>query len=216
MIHDDSLVMIEKLKIWVKERFRALQSASSDGENDAAKARYREVVDVIRRLEKLQVPVPEEIRSEKAALEEFLYASNEDENQLTILAKELSSLAKNIRGRLQDIRHQKTPRGSNVPPKQLRVEFPDGTIACENKATDTFVQVLDYIGLKRVSELPIKRFGCPLVSTRKQESASMYLMARELNGYFIQTTSSTDQKAKFIQRIAKKLDIKITVNILDY
>ena len=83
---------------------------------------------------------------------------------------------------------------------------------CENKATATFVRVLHRIGLERVSELPIKLSGCPLVSTRKHESARA---VRELDGYFIATHSSTEGKATCIQQIADALQMDISVGVLD-
>ena len=214
MSNDDSLEMIAQLRTWVEECFLSLQAASSDEEKkNEAKARYREVIGIIHQLEKLHIPISEEIKSEKAALEEFLHTPNEEENQLTFLAKELSSLAKDINHRLQDRRSQKTPRGEKAPPKRLRVEFSDGTIIEENKATDTLVNTIQHIGLQRVSELPIKMNGCPLVSTRKHESARAI---RELDGYFIETHSNTEGKAKCIQQIAAALRIDISVSVSDY
>lgn len=211
MVKDDPLVMIADLRTWIEERFRSLEAASSDeAKKDEARARYREVVDVIRRLERLQHPVSKKTRAEKAELEEFLHTLNEDENQLTVLAEELSSLVKDIKGRLRDIRGRKTPRGVKSMPKRLRVEFPDGTIFCENKAVDTFVQALNHIGLERVLELSIKLNRHPLVSTRRLEQVRA---ARELNGYFIETHSSTDQKARCIEKIADALRIELSVSV---
>ena len=202
MANADPSEMIEEIRAWVDECFLSLRH----------EVEYQEIVEIIDQLERLQIPVSEEIQSKKAALESSLDASNEGESQLTFFAKELSSLAKDINHRLRDIQRQKTARGKKASPKRLRVEFPDRTVLCENKATDTFVQVIQRIGLERVSESPLRLSGCPLVSTRKHESARA---VRELDGYFIATHSSTEGKATCIQQIAKELDIKITVDILD-
>lgn len=202
MFHTDPSKMIEEIRAWVDERFLSLESAIE----------YQKVAEIIDQLERLQIPVSEDIKSKKAALESSLDASTEGEGQLTFLAKELSSLAKDINHRLRDMQSQKTAMGRKAPPKRLRVEFPDGVVICGNKATDTFVQVIHRIGLERVSELPLRLSGCPLVSTRKHESARA---VRKLDGYFIATHSSTEGKATCIQQIAKELDIKITVDVLD-
>ena len=211
MVKDDPLVMIADLRTWIEERFRSLEATSSDeAKKDAARARLREVADVIRQLERLQLSVDEEIRSEKAALEKLLHTPNEDENQLTVLAEELSPLVRDIKGRLKDIRDRRTPRGVKSRPKRLRVEFPDGTIFCENKAVDTFVQALNHIGLERVLELSIKLNRRPLVSTQRLEQVRA---AKELNGYFIETHSSTDQKARCIKQVADALHIELSASV---
>ena len=202
MVYSGPSEIIEEIRAWVDERFRSLESAIE----------YQKIAEIIDQLERLQIHVSKEIKSKKTALESSLDASTEGESQLIFLAKELSLLAKDINHRLRDIRSQKTAMGRKASPKRLRVEFPDGTVMCENKATDTFVQVLYRIGLERVSSLPLKLSGCPLVSTQKHESARA---VRELDGYFIATHSSTEGKATCIQRIAKELDIKITVDVLD-
>ena len=194
--------IIEEIRAWVDERFRSLESAID----------YQKIEEIIAQLKRLQIPVSEEMKSKKATLESSLDTSAEGEDQLTFLAKELSSLAKDINRRLRDIRSQRTAMARKAPPKRLRVELPDGTVICENKATDTFVRVLHRIGLERVSELPIKLSGCPLVSTRRYESARA---VRKLDGYFIATHSSTEGKAACVQQIVKELDIKITVGVLD-
>ncbi len=221
MANTDPSEMIEEIRAWVDERFLSLRLG----------VEYQEIVEIADQLERLQIPVSEDIKSKRAALverlqipvsedikskraalESSLDALNEVESQLTFLVKELSSLAKDINHRLRDIRSQKTARGKKAPPKRLRVEFPDGTVVCENKATDTFVQVIQRIGLERVSELPLRLAGCPLVSARKYESARA---VRELDGYFIATHSSTEGKATCIQQIADILQMDISVSVID-
>lgn len=203
MANADPSEMIEELRAWVDECFLSLESAIE----------YQKIEEIIDQLERLQIPVSEEIKSKKTALESSLDASTEGDSQLTFLAKELSSLAKDINRRLRDIRSQKTAIGRKAPPKRLRVEFSDGMVVCENKATDTFVQVIHRIGLERVSELPLKLSGCPLVSAQKYEWARA---VRELDGYFIATHSSTEGKATCLQQIADALQIDISVSISNY
>ena len=74
MAHDASLEMINQLKTWIEERFLALHEVSSDGEErNEAMARYRKLTSIIHQLEGLGIPIPEDVESEKVALEEFLH-----------------------------------------------------------------------------------------------------------------------------------------------
>ena len=163
--------MVDQLRTWVEKCFQSLNSFPSDEANkNEARARYREVKKLINLHEKLNLPISTEISSEKTTLEEYLNASNEDERELTSLAKELSELATDINQKLRNTRTQKIMRGEKGSPKRLRVEFhDDGKIICENKATDTFVKSIQHIGLEDVSQLQsIRCCGYPLVSTQKK------------------------------------------------
>ena len=206
----DPLETVEQLRAWVEKLL------SSQKENTvrmaAAKRRYRTVMGVIGQLERLQIPISEDIVSEKETLEELIGTSNE-RRKLNSLAKELSSLAKEINRQLRGERSSRTTKGRRGPAKQLRVSFPDGTAIYESKATDTFVRSIQHIGLKRVAELPtISVYGHPLVSAIRNESSRSY---RELDGYFVETNISTTVKAKYIQRIADALQIDVSIEIID-
>ena len=196
MSRDNSSEMINQLKTWIEERFRSLHAASSDEqERDEAMARYRKLASIVHQLEGLGIPIPEDVESEKATLEEFLHTPNEEESELVFLSKELSSLAKNINHRLRGMRSQNSSKGKKGPRKRLRVEFSDGAIIDEAKAIDTFVESIRHIGLQHVSKLLIKQDGRPLVSTQEPES-SMARKFRQIDGYFINTHSGTNGKAK--------------------
>ena len=216
MAHDASLEMINQLKTWIEERFLALHEVSSDGEErNEAMARYRKLTSIIHQLEGLRIPIPEDVEAEKLALEEFLHTPNEEESKLVFLSKELSSLAKDINYRLRGMRSQKTPEGKKAPSKRLRVEFSDGTIINDSKSTNTFVDAMRHMGLQRVSELPIKKDGGPLVSARKPTSATILKNSKDIDGYFINAHSSTNAKAKYLQQIADALQIDISVRVVD-
>ena len=203
------LETVRQLRAWVKESLSSLNTVPLA----EAKARYREITKVIDQLKKLHIPIYEDIKSEKEALEELISTSDEKE-KLISLAKELSSLARDINHQLRGMRSPRAPGGGKAPPKKLRVTFPDGTVIFENKAVETFVKSLQCIGLKRVSELKSIRSygGHPIVSRKKNESAGH---VREIDGYFIETKSSTEQKARHIQDIARALHIEISVDVMD-
>lgn len=196
----DPFAGIAQIKEWVDESFVSLKAAS---------ARYRDVIRVINQLHKLGIPISDALKAEKEDLEEFLNVPKEHERKLTSLAQELSSLAQDINRQLEDKRRRRKD------PTRLEVMFPDGTVICEDKAIDTFVKSLQYIGLKRIAELQsIKQYGHPLVSTQRNESPRARSV-RELDGYFIDTRSNTKQKARYLQRIADALRIDIAVDIID-
>lgn len=206
----DPLETVEQLKAWVETSLSSQEEITVHVSE--AKRRYRRVVGVIDELEKLQFPVSAEIVSERESLEEMIGASNERE-KLASLAKELSSLAKEINRQLRGEHSSRPAKGKRGPSKQLRVSFSDGTVVCEGKATDTFVRSIQCIGLQRVAELPtIIVDGHPLVSRERNESSQGY---RELDGYFVETHLSTINKARYLQRIADALRIDVSVEVLD-
>ncbi len=206
----DPLETVDQLRAWADKSLSSLKADTV--RMAAAKRRYRTVMKVVDQLERLQIPISEDIISEKEALEELISTSNEM-GRLTSLAKELSSLAKDINRQLRGERGSRKNKGRRGPAKQLRVSFPDGTAIYESKATDTFVRSIQHIGLKRVAELPTNRaYGHPLVSAIRNESSRSY---RELDGYFVETNISTTVKAKYIQRIADALQIDVSIEIID-
>ena len=87
MVYSAPSEIIEEIRAWVDGRFRSLESAIE----------YQKITEIIDQLERLQIPVSEEIKAKKATLESSFDASAEGEGQLTFLAKELSSLAKDIK-----------------------------------------------------------------------------------------------------------------------
>ena len=205
----DPLKTVDQLRTWIKKSFSSLNTDTVHVAE--AKRRHREVMRAINQLEKLQFSISDDIISEKKILEELISTSDE-KAKLATLSKELSSLARDINRQLRDTRSPRTVRGRKASPKILRVTLPDRTVICEKKSIDTFLMTLQYIGLERVSKLQsIISQGHPLVSTEKSESAKYF---RELDGYFIGTHSSTATKARFIQRIARELHIKITVEVI--
>ena len=121
------------------------------------------------------------------------------------------SISKNIKQHFQGIRNKKTTRSKKSPAKRLRVIFPDERVFFETKATNTFVKVLQHIGLHQISELEsITVLGFPLVSTQKNEFARQI---REVEGYFVETHSSTKQKVKLIRSIANELNLDISIEV---
>ncbi len=199
----DPIKTVHQLRDWVEESI----SSTNAGSLAEAKARYIKITKVINQLQGLGISIPEDITSERRAIEEFIDASGET-RILTSLANELSSLAKGID------RHLKRHKGGKANPQKLRVKFPDGTVIFENKAVDTFIKSLQCIGLQRVSLLTSVKShgGHPIVSREKNRLAGNL---REIDGYFIETKSSTQHKARQIRDIARALNVDISVGCVD-
>ena len=209
----DPFEVVEQLRTWVEEHIRSLNTGpSNEAKSHEARERYREITKLINLHEKLHFPMPEHIRTEQRDLKEFLNAPSKAERKLISLANELSDLAKNINHQLQGRRSPGTTKGERSPGKKLKVTFPDGRIICENKATHTFVNTLQHMGLKRISELSLRLNGHPLVST---QNFSSELQVREVDGYFIATHSNTERKAQCIRQIAADLRIEISVEVIE-
>lgn len=206
----DPLETVDQLRAWADKSLSSLRTDTV--RMAAAKRRYRTVMKVVDQLERLNIPISEDIISEKETLEELIRTSNEM-GRLTSLAKELSSLAKDINHQLRGERGSRTNKGRRGPRKHLRVSFHDGTVIHESRAVDTFVKAIQHIGLRRIAKLEtIRAHGHPLVSTIRNESSRGI---RELDGYFVETHSSTTDKARFIKRIADALRIDVSVDVLD-
>ncbi len=89
-----------------------------------------------------------------------------------------------------------------------------GLVIEEYKATDTFIKILQYIGLEKISQIPeLILDGQPLVSSQRNDSAIGGI--HEVDGFFINTHSNTKLKEKQIRRIAKILNINLQVEIVE-
>ena len=212
---DDAVKVISQLRTCVEERFRSLDAAGSDKTKKiVATARLREIEKIVHQLESLNFRIPEDIKSEKMALEEFIKIPIKDlsrqRSELVSLAKNLSSLARYINNRLRDMRTQRTIKAGGTLRKKLRVEFPDGTVVFEENSTRTFIEAIRFVGLKRVSRLPILSRGHRLVSATRPPSGSG---AKEVDGYFIQTKSPTSQKARWLRKIADNVGVRINIYV---
>ena len=203
----DPFEALSKLNAYIEERLRSLKTSPSI----EAKSRHRKVCEIIDRCNDLNIPIPDEIKAEEENLTNMIALPSKERQELEALKDEFVSLAKKIKYSLKGMHKRKLTSGPKAPPKKLRVTFSGGIVFAETSATDTFIKTLQYIGLKHISELKeIVLAGYPLVSAQKNESGRR---VRHIEGYFIETHSSTAQKAKFIQRIANLLEINLSVEI---
>lgn len=100
-----------------------------------------------------------------------------------------------------------------LPKTRLRVTFPNGRVIAHAMAKDTFIDALCTIGIERVRSLDIKLCKIPLVSnTRdKKYGGAQHDVG---NGWLVLTHSSTIDKKKILDKIARSLHITIEVDII--
>ena len=93
---------------------------------------------------------------------------------------------------------------------RLRVTFADGHQIEEDYAADTFALALRRIGLDRVEGLGITDRNTPLVGHVRSNQYSQ----RRVDGKYICTHSSTQEKKDILDRIAKDLGVSLKVHII--
>lgn len=96
------------------------------------------------------------------------------------------------------------------PRKGLRVTLPNGKIIQETIAAQTFLRVIEEIGIEKVKSLNLIVNNHPLISYQQSSQYNQH----KLNGHLVMTHSSTDQKKRTLEDIAHKLNIRIKVDIV--
>ncbi len=193
----DPFETLNKLKVYIDEGMSSLENPVST----EVKSRYRKIHKIIDQCNELNIPIPDEIRSEEANLVTMFDLSNEGKRELDVLESEFTSLARKIKQQLKNIHKKQIAGGPKALRKKLRATFSDETVFFEAHAIDTFIKVLQYIGLQRLSELgEITISGYPLISTQKNELGRQ---VRQVEGYFVEAHSSTEHKATLSENCQK-------------
>lgn len=94
--------------------------------------------------------------------------------------------------------------------KQLKVTMPDGTIYCEKNSIQTFIQVLQHIGLNRIPAVGIMCKGYNLVDDRRRTDGRNKWQ-QEVDGKWVYVYFSNTTKVKYLFQIAEYL--KETIRI---
>ena len=108
---------------------------------------------------------------------------------------------------------QKAKKEDIAPKTLLRVTMPDGTVLEKAKAKDTFVAVICRIGIERVRPLGLKFCKVPIISNTRDAKYGKAQVPVD-GGWLILTHSSTNDKKKQLDKIAKALKIKMKVEIV--
>ena len=92
----------------------------------------------------------------------------------------------------------------------LRVTFPDGTVIADKKAKITFAETIKRIGLMKVRNLGISFCHVPIVSNTLDKKYGQAQIPVG-DGLYVMTHSSTHDKKKQLDKIAKELGMKLKV-----
>lgn len=98
-----------------------------------------------------------------------------------------------------------TPKSA---PKILQVVFPDGTEIKENKATQTFIQTIEKIGVEKVEQLKDN-----LVRADKNFDRTAQIV--QIGNFYINTHSSTIEKKRYLDNISQRLNLNLKVEITE-
>jgi hypothetical protein len=98
-----------------------------------------------------------------------------------------------------------------APRTRLRVTFNDGTVIEEHQAADTLAIVLSRLGLPRIESLGITVRKLPLVGDTKSNRYGQ----RRIDGRYITTHSSTEEKRETLAYVAEKLGTPLDIQIIE-
>lgn len=108
---------------------------------------------------------------------------------------------------------RKVAKGEIAPKTILRVTMPDGSVIAKSTAKDTFVDAIVAIGIERVRPLGVKFCKIPIISNTRDKKYGK--AQRDVgNGWLILHHSSTADKKKMLDKIAKALNLNIKVEIV--
>jgi hypothetical protein len=100
-----------------------------------------------------------------------------------------------------------------APKSKLKVTFPDGRVIEKHYAFETLKEVVQVVGIDRISELNITVCGIPLVSNNidiKYASSQKILS----NGWYLMTVTSTKSKKQQLDKISDIYNLGLKVEIV--
>jgi len=107
--------------------------------------------------------------------------------------------------------NKKPSQRKNKQPKRLRVTMAGGEIIEHDDGIDTFIDVIEKIGINRVKDLNIIRNSIPFISTVKDSQREQ----RQLGQYYVVSGLSSKNKERTLIRIAKEFEIELEVELVD-
>ena len=93
----------------------------------------------------------------------------------------------------------------------LAVRMSDGSWISEDKAIDTFIEVIKKIGIEKVKELGLPAIGIPLVANRDYPDKAQRKVETETGTYYIVSGTNTITKKRILDDIAVRLEPDMTV-----
>lgn len=99
------------------------------------------------------------------------------------------------------------------PRKGLCIKFPNGMVIQRNKASETLVEFIRFVGYQKVRTIGIIVDRIPLVSNTKDKKYGdrQYEVA---SGWYVNTHSDSTRKAKLIKIISDALNLGVKVELV--
>ena len=183
------------------ERYLNYDSVKSGEAAENIAGDYRKIV-IKRKIEKALPEVWEELLKEE---NEYLLIPMMEKVENKV---EVSPTQKQILTFLRSLSVPPPPPTKvRKPTQRLRVTMPDGKVIDRKHARDTFVEVIEKVGIDRVKRLNIIINSIPLISTSKDPERQQ----RKLGEYYIYVGKSTRHKEQLLNKIASNLRIDLQV-----
>ena len=99
----------------------------------------------------------------------------------------------------------------NKLPKRLRVKISDEEVIERENGIDTFVNVIEKLGIERIKDLEIIRNSIPLISNSKDPERAQHQRGQ----YYIVSGLSAKNQERTLNQIAKDLRIDLDVELVD-
>ena len=97
------------------------------------------------------------------------------------------------------------------PPKRLRVKISDEGVIERKNGIDTFVDVIEKLGIECIKDLEIIRNSIPLISNSKDPERAQHQRGQ----YYIVSGLSAKNQERTLNQIAKDLRIDLDVELVD-
>lgn len=105
--------------------------------------------------------------------------------------------------------------GGKTSPSRLRVTMDNGTIIEHEAGVDTFIEVIEVLGIEQVLALELGSERHPLVSRKNRDDGAGKNRKSDTSGsYSVYTVFSTEDKKKRLIEIAKRLNRQIKIDIV--
>lgn len=208
-MHNDHIPgeLLDKLDEWL---FNNLFSRNLEDKKEAY-SRLKIIKQTKNNLKCLSIEISQELLDEEMLLEERLSLSEDEEGFLQELSHRLNSTANQIKRSIKNTRKPKN-KGTKGPRKQLRVTLPNTEVIQEYMAVDTYITTLDRLGFENIVDNPVVMIGgYPGVSLQENPNSNN---AKFVEGYYIETCTSTEQKGKYLEKYAEYLGVNLKVELV--
>ena len=114
---------------------------------------------------------------------------------------------------MEEVSSSLPPRRTNKESRgHLVVTMPTGEKIAHDIGADTFVEVIEKLGIEKVKNLGDKATRSPIILTSKSDNVN--LNPRKSGRYYIRTQGTVGWKKKILEKIASNLGVRLKVEII--